>query len=348
MLDFIGKSGEQLKAFFGGWPTFIAVGTFFLYLTGYLSTRFYLTLLGVGADLAVLDENYFFAGAKFLVYLVSTIPILTAIVLIIAAIIWLLKRIFRSRPKNLASPLEPGKFSLRSSTLLSIIGIIFALLLIQLVMRQSYFLSNVLVSETFPTTELGFERLLLDEDDNRTSFYFMGLVAATIITIAIWLFARSLPHNNWFSRSALFLLGFLIIIEFLFLPINYGVFVQGRYLPRVTDLGDQVPLKAGQNAWLVWEGKNTFTYLVEEAPKPVETPTPTPTPTPSPSPSRKCKKAASPTPTPSPSPTVEAIKPTSQSQPAPFGRKLISIPQKDLKQITIIKYDPIMRHIFFH
>jgi hypothetical protein len=313
MIDFFGKLGGQLKDFFQGWPTFIAVGTFLLYLIGYLSTRFYLTVLGVGADLAVLNEQYFFTGAKFAVYLITTLLTLLMFSLPLAAIVWLLNRAFRSKLKT-----KPA--FLANQTTVAIIGIVIALVLIQMVMRKAFLLSNLLVAENLPDVGFGLERLLLDDNDDRTQWYFMGLVAATIVSAGIYLYALRLPENGSASKIAVWILGGLVLMQFLFLPINYGIYVQGRFLPRVADLGDQTPLPAGHNAWLVWEGRNSLTYLVEEPPQ-VQ-------------PAAYSAQASTPTPTP-------ALLPA-----APFGRKLVSIPLKDLKRIVIVKYDPIMRHIY--
>ena len=75
--------GEQPKALAGNWATYSAIGSFALYLLGYLALRFHLTVLGIGTDLAVLDERYLFAGAKFLVYLVMSVPIVVLVALVL-------------------------------------------------------------------------------------------------------------------------------------------------------------------------------------------------------------------------------------------------------------------------
>jgi len=65
---------DRVKTLAVDWTAYAALGSFVLYLLGYLTLRFHLTVLGIGTDLNVLDERYLFAGAKFLVYLVSTVP----------------------------------------------------------------------------------------------------------------------------------------------------------------------------------------------------------------------------------------------------------------------------------
>jgi hypothetical protein len=46
------------------------------------------------------------------------------------------------------------------------------------------------------------------------------------------------------------------------LPVNYGILIADKTIPKVANLGDQKPLKVGEEAWLVWEGKDGVTYLV--------------------------------------------------------------------------------------
>ena len=57
------------------------------------------------------------------------------------------------------------------------------------------------------------------------------------------------------------LLAFLVAVQVLLLPINYGVLIVDKALPRVAALGE-TPLADGEDAWLVWEGKDGVTFLV--------------------------------------------------------------------------------------
>ena len=67
----------------GSWAVISALGSFVLYLAGYLSLRFHLTVLGIGTDLNVFDERYLFSGAKFLIYLTTTLPICVLLLLVL-------------------------------------------------------------------------------------------------------------------------------------------------------------------------------------------------------------------------------------------------------------------------
>jgi hypothetical protein len=333
MPDVWEEIGEKLNELAGGWASFVALGTFLLYLVGYLSTRFYLTVLGIGTDLTVLDERYFFAGAKFLVYLLSTIPLLALIALVpVGLIVAIFRRLNKDRIERWSPP-----------TAIAIAGIVISTFFINTVMRQCFFFSNLLLTERPYQTELGFEHLLTADSGDLYCF-FMILVAGTILTAAIWVYARSRAAQTTISRFATRLLAFFVIVQFLFLPINYGIYIQDRYLPRVPDLGDQAPLKTGQRAWLVWEGTNTFTYLVLEPAKPdcqTQTSEAPPVATLTPLPSN----AASATPVSSPSAAASPA-PTPIQTTGPLGRKLVSVQQKNLKATTILEYDHLFQLIF--
>jgi hypothetical protein len=73
--------------------TYGAIGSAILYFLGYLALRFHLTTLGIGADLAVLDERYLFAGAKFLVYTVAIVPSIMLVGLLLAAVLFFPSRV---------------------------------------------------------------------------------------------------------------------------------------------------------------------------------------------------------------------------------------------------------------
>jgi hypothetical protein len=327
MADVWEQITEKLKQILGGWASFAAFGTFLLYLLGYLSTRFYLTVLGIGTDLSVLDERYFFAGAKFLVYLLSTIPLLALFGLVpLGIIIAIVRKVNRDRVRRWSPP-----------TAIAIAGIVISTVFINTVMRQCFYFSNLLLTQKPYQTVLGFERLLTANNEDLYCF-FMVLVAATILTTAIWLYARSRVSQTLISRFTTRLLGFCVIVQFLFLPINYGVYVQDRYLPQVADLGDQAPLKPGQRAWLVWEGTHAFTYFVLEPPN-VGSQTQTSVAPAAAAQAALPSTAASATPAASPAPTLI---PTT----GPLGRKLVSVQQKDPKAITILQYDHLFWLVF--
>lgn len=257
---------EKLKALAGSWPGYVALGSFALYVMGYLSLRFHLTALGIGTDLDVIDERYVFAGAKFLVYFLSGAPILILLTLTLITIPWLPYRLL---PKRLRGRIKqvPIGISKRlgpwwsNPNRLALTGIILSVILIQFVMRQCFPLSNLLVAP-YLSGPCWLLALLLDEAGGLQALYFSGLEAGAALAVVCFFSARRQANQTRLSQFLTVLLGCLIAIQFLFLPINYGILISDKTLPKVTDLGGQAALNSGQEAWLVWEGTAGVTYLV--------------------------------------------------------------------------------------
>jgi hypothetical protein len=249
--DLLQELHGRVKALGSEWATYSVVGSAALYLVGYLALRFHLTVFGIGTDLAVLDERYLFTGARFLVYLVSSIPSALLLATPVAAVLWLLGRIMpgAARAKMVAWAASPRR--------LALIGIVFAVVSIQFVMRQCFLLSNLLLREALPPDPAWLVSLLLN--DHLLPLYFSGLVAACGVSLAILAMLRrsSPPGDHVVAKN---LLAFLAGVQILLLPINYGVLIVDKTLPRVASAG-QVPLSEGEEAWLVWEGKDGLTYL---------------------------------------------------------------------------------------
>jgi len=245
--------GERIKALGGDWGKYSVVGSFVLYVAGYLALRFHLTVIGIGTDLAVLDERYLFTGARFAVYLVAAVPSLLLILLPFAVVAWAVHRLLSPARRAAAAAwlLAPGR--------LVGFGIVFAVLAIQFVMRQCFDFSNLLLAPTPPREPAWLVRLLLD--DTLMPLYFTGLVAACALPLAIlWRLHDAPPRGTWLvvGRG---LLVFLASVQVLLLPINYGVLIVDKSFARVAALGERA-LADGDEAWLVWEGKDGVTYLV--------------------------------------------------------------------------------------
>jgi hypothetical protein len=252
--DFLRDLGQRIGGLLGDWSKYTVVGSFLLYVAGYLALRFHLTAIGIGTDLAVLDERYLFTGARFLVYLVSSVPSILIVALPLAGLAWLAERVLPEevhvRLRN--SLLQPRR--------LAIAGIVIAVLVIQLVMRQCFAFSDLLLARELPTSPAWLVKLLLDE--SLIPLYFSALVAACGISIGILIAVR---HAGPFgpSKPVWALLAFLAAVEVLLLPINYGVLIVDKALPRVAAVGER-PMSGGDEAWLVWEGKDGATYLIRD------------------------------------------------------------------------------------
>ena len=257
--------GEQPKALPGNWATCSAIGSFALYLLGYLALRFHLTVLGIGTDLVVLDERYLFAGAKFLVYLVMSVPIVVLVALVLGTPMYLLGRLWLGPLRTEAGDVSAswqrlgGWWSVPGRA--SLIGIVVAVVLIQFVMRQCFLFSNLLLEQELPPP-VGLQAVLLDTSGGLASLYMAGLLLGIALTGGLcWVARRGIGHTRW-SRCLVRLLAFLVAVQLLLLPVNYGILIVDKTMPRVVDLGNQEPLEESQQAWLIWEGKDGVTYLV--------------------------------------------------------------------------------------
>lgn len=260
----------QLSALSANWASYTALGSFALYVLGYLSLRFHLTALGIGTDLPVLDERYLFSGAKFLVYLVSSVPTVVLLLLLLAAMLYLpyrilLPRSIRLRLTNAVAAKFAGFTQAESrASRLAFLGILLSVLLIQLVMRQCFFLGNLLVAEHLSGPHW-LQFLILDKIVGLRGLYFAGLIGGVALTGTLLWSARVARVTT--SQGSFFvgILAFLCGVQVLLLPVNYGVLIVDKTLPKVRDLGGEA-LKPGQEAWLAWEGEKGFTYLVRDAP----------------------------------------------------------------------------------
>lgn len=229
------------------WTLFTAVGSFLLYLFGYLSLRFHLSAFGVATDLSVLDERYLFAGAQFLVYFVTSIPI---VLLFVLPIFLILRRRIRSFVRGWV-----GSAPRRAV----IIGILISIALIQFVIRKCLPFTNLLLRDRLPG-DGWMQAILLDEGGAIQSLYFAGLVGAVLALAALlWIAHRQVTRPSLFWSG---LLALLIAIQFLMLPVTFGILIGDQDTPRVTTLDGKEPLKAYEEAWRIWEGKDSTTFFV--------------------------------------------------------------------------------------
>ena len=251
------------------WASISAASTFVLYLFGYLSLRFKLTALGVGTDLSFLDERYLFEGIRFLVYIVSIIPNLLLVGLVLAAPGWLALRLTPQAWRERAAGATPvrrvwlwGSHPSQSA----MIGIVVSLVVIQIFLRKVLPISNLLVADRI-TTEGWLACLLVNGSGGRTYLYFHALVAAAVLTCTLLLVATTSAVERPRLRPARGTLAFLLVVQILLLPINHGVLVgAAQAMPRVRTIGDGSPLPEGTTAWLVWEGRDGVTYLIDKRP----------------------------------------------------------------------------------
>jgi hypothetical protein len=248
---------EKLGSLASKWTGYAAFGSFLLYLFGYLTLRFELSTYGVTTNLDILDEKYLFAGCRFLVFVVSSVPSVLVIVLPVVAIGYV--------PYRLVPVSVKDRIKRRVSdwcvppTRLPLLGVVLGVGLIQFVLRRCFAFGNLLLRDSLPDEWLS--SVLLTSDSN-LALYFSGLVAGVFISGAILfcvLHRRSATSGA--SRFLTGLLVFLVGVEFLLLPVNYGVLISTQLLPRVTEISYGEKLPEGARIWLVWDSKDQLTYF---------------------------------------------------------------------------------------
>jgi hypothetical protein len=250
---------EKLGSVAGKWTAYAAFGSFLLYLLGYLTLRFQLSTYGVATNLDLFDEKYLFAGCRFLVYLVSSVPNVLILVLLLAAIGYIPYKLTPARSKDgvkrwasawCAAPLH-----------LPLLGVVLAVAMIQFVLRKCFAFGNLLLRPQLPDEWLS---SVLLASEGKLALYFSGLLAGTLLTGLILIYVLS--HKTATTAASRFWLGvliFLFAVEFLLLPVNYGVLISTQQLPRVAEISGQ-PVPAGHLGWLLWDSKDAVTYFVRD------------------------------------------------------------------------------------
>lgn len=252
-----GTLGEKLGDVLGKWTSLAAIGTFLLYLFGYLALRFQLSTYGVVTDLDVFDQRYLLAGDRFVVYVVSTIPHVLVFALLGFGIVYLP---FRLLPASLRVRVSAWPTALADMTIgLPLLGSVAALGLIEIIMRKCLIFGHLLFAQTLP--QYGWLDDLLLADDANKSLFFSGLVAGVLLTGIICRRSIQLMDSaRPLSRMLTVILTFLWAVEILLLPVNYGVLVASPQLPRVEYIS--LPGRpAGERLWLAWDAKEARVYF---------------------------------------------------------------------------------------
>jgi len=227
-------------------------GTLLLYLFVYQAIRFHITALGIVTDLGVLDERYLFAGARFFVFLGFCLPLLALIGLPAAL---LTKFIFDRRPHRWKVMFRP--------TALLWFSLIFALAMIQTWMNACLSLSDLPLAARLPEPRWLAEILRKHDTIDVTIFFLALLLCGGAVSWPVIAVSRLPLHSRGlkalFGTSAL-----MAALTVLLIPVNFGMVVMPYNMERTAAIG-KVPLAAGQQAWLLWEGKEWMTYFVKSA-----------------------------------------------------------------------------------
>ena len=258
MADVSSNFVEKLGGVATRWSAFAALGSFLLYLLGYLTLRFQLSTYGVATNLDLFDEKYFFAGCRFLVYLVSSVPNVLILVLVLVAIGYVPYALTPASVRDRLGLWAEGWTA--KPVRLPLLGTVLAIAFIQFVSRKCFALGNVLLQKQLPDEWIS---SVLLSGDGGLSLYYSGLVAGALLTGGIfWYVLRRGSAATPWAKLLLAVLGFLVAVEFLLLPVNYGVLISTQLLPRVSELGGDERLLDGERGWVVWDSKDAFIYFI--------------------------------------------------------------------------------------
>lgn len=256
------KINKNLKFLTSNWTQATAIGTVVLYFFGYLVLRYRLTLYGVGTDLEVLDERYFFEGVRFFVFFVTTIPIALlvgfGILLILYPFYFVFKKSFHAKRFNRLIIRWSRKIGTPAN--IAVLGIVLSLLFIQLFMRRCLDLNNVLMSDELPGLQCLHSVLLYKDEGIAILFYPFLLIGLAINIILMYLLKRIRTKETMKIRVYTWIFGFLILVQIILLPVNYGILIGTNYLPRIST-PSSLQEKEGIHSWLLWEGKSGYTVF---------------------------------------------------------------------------------------
>jgi hypothetical protein len=102
---------------------------------------------------------------------------------------------------------------------------------IQFVMRQCFFFGDLLLAPALPTDPAWLRQLLLN--DQLMPLYFSALIATTCLLLAILWASRATSASTPMRKLGRSLLGVLVAVQVLLLPVNYGVLVVDKSMPRL-------------------------------------------------------------------------------------------------------------------
>ena len=105
MADLLQDLGDRIKALGGDWTKYTVVGSFLLYVLGYLALRFHLTAIGIGTDLAVLMSATCLPARAFSSISSPRCRKLSLSRFPLAALAWLFVKLL---PQSACAKLQPG------------------------------------------------------------------------------------------------------------------------------------------------------------------------------------------------------------------------------------------------
>lgn len=239
---------ELFKEHAGSLSLAFAFGTFLLYASGHLAQRFYLQVLGIDADIPIVNEGALFLGASYVFYFILSLPY---ILLALAPFVFLRKTLRKAIVKI-------------SPQWLTLLTCGFSIAAIQLVGRHVFLIRRVLLHGSFEPEWLC--SILLAGPVQR-QFLFVGLTLACLpaITWAWMLIKDSNLLPTMVGKAARILVFLLAGAQVLLLPVYFGTYTALGKMPRVlVQQADGLPALPTGTYWKLYTDA-TFTYFLIES-----------------------------------------------------------------------------------
>lgn len=245
-----------------GWAANLAMAlgtsTGLLHAIGYVSLRFRLRALGVEMDHGMLDERFLFEGARCLLQLLTTVPLLLLLASPAVVSGALLRRV-----RGLG-PVIDGAFARvtgASAHWLLVVGVAWAVLAVQFVMRHVIHFQNLLL-DPVPCDPPWLRAVMLDDSGRLAPFYFVALLA--LLAPTAFAFLR-LPKTGWVAARGL--LGLLLFVQVLLLPVHFGIVGAAAPLARLAEVPGE---PTTSRVWQAFATDDSAVFLIERPGPPAE------------------------------------------------------------------------------
>lgn len=253
---------EKVETPLTGWAANLAMalgtGTGVLHAIGYVSLRFRLRALGVELDHGMIDERFLFEGARCLLQLLTTVPLLV----LLASPVLVLGALLR-RARGIGPAIESllARVTGMPPRWLVVGGVAWAVVAVQFVMHHVIHFQNLLL-DPVPCDPPWLRSVMLDGSGRLAPFYFVALLA--LLTPTAFAFLR-LPKNGWGPARGL--LGLLLFIQVLLLPVHFGIVGAAAPLARLAALPGE---PATSRVWQAFATDDSAVFLIERPGPPPE------------------------------------------------------------------------------
>lgn len=235
----------------GGAALALSVATAMLHGIGYLSLRFRLQALGVEVGQGVIDERFLFEGARCLMQILTTVPLLVLLGSPLFVLGVLARRSTGKRTKLDRLALATWQASPRS---LLVFGSLWAAVVVRFVMHPISRFQNLLLGSV-PHEPRWLSAVLLDSSGMLVPLHFAGLLV--LLAPTAFCLLRLLRTGG---RGSCTLVGLLFFVQALLIPVHFGILGAAAPVPRIAELPNEPNTS---RIWRVFATADTSVFLVE-------------------------------------------------------------------------------------